>query len=85
MLTYVIGFFLACITAMLIAIAIVCSLACYRTVLHIIDVVKKKEKLAFDFHLFTVICAVIMLIMIVIVWPIALYSLWDNNFVTNQI
>lgn len=62
------------------AVAVVCIMASYRTVWHIVGILQRKEKLHLDFHLFTVVCAVFILAIIVAVWPIAMYHFWVSRY-----
>lgn len=62
----------------LLGMAIACVVASYKTVWHLVGVLKRKERLAFDWQLFIMAINVFLLLMIVIIWPLALYFTWHN-------
>lgn len=80
MQTILFGFFFLLLNVILVGAAIACTTAMYKTVWHIVGVIQRKEQLTFDWNMFVVVCCSFLLLMVLVVWPMAIYSVWTNTY-----
>lgn len=74
------GFIFLLLNVVLLAAAIACTIAMYRTFWHVVAAFQRKEPLAFDWNMFVIVCCGFLLLTILVIWPMAIYAVWSNTY-----
>ena len=74
------GIIFMLLNLVLIGMAIVCVSVMYKTVWHVVGVIQRKEPMSFDWNTYMIMCCAFLLLMILVIWPIAMFSVINNTY-----